>query len=81
MPTKLHEYRDWHDFISVANNTGSDDMVIFIVGRKGTLLRHNYMDHLEDQIERYFSMRSLMLIYPEQLSESRGRVVDVRHPF
>jgi hypothetical protein len=25
------------------------------------------MDHLEDQIERYFSQRSLMLIYPEQL--------------
>ena len=67
MPTKHHEYREWHDFIIVANNTGADDMIIFIVGRKGTLSRHNYMDHLEDQIERYFSARSLMLIYPEQL--------------
>ncbi len=62
-----HEYREWHDFISVANNTKSDHLVIFIVGRKGTLSRHNYMDHLEDQIERYFSSRSMMLIYPEQL--------------
>ncbi|MBQ2123056.1 MAG: cation:proton antiporter [Bacteroidaceae bacterium] len=62
-----HEYREWHDFISVANNTKSDHLVIFIVSRKGTLSRHNYMDHLEDQIERYFSSRSMMLIYPEQL--------------
>lgn len=61
-----HEYREWHDFISVANNTKADHMLIFIVGRKGTLSRHNYMDHLEDQIERYFSSRNLMLIYPEQ---------------
>lgn len=65
--TIAHEYREWHDFISVANQTKADHMIIFIIGRKGTLSRHNYMDHLEDQIERYFSSRNLMLIYPEQL--------------
>jgi hypothetical protein len=61
------EYREWHDFIHVANHTKPDHLVVFIVSRKGTLSRHNYMDHLEEQIERYFSSNNLLIIYPEQL--------------
>ncbi|MBO5699745.1 MAG: cation:proton antiporter [Bacteroidaceae bacterium] len=60
------EYREWYDFIHVANQTKPDHLVIFIVSRKGTLSRHAYMDHLEEQIERYFSSNNLLLIYPEQ---------------
>lgn len=62
-----HVYTEWHDMISIAHNTHQDHMMIFVCARRGTLSRHRYMDHLPEQIERYFSTRNLMLIYPTQL--------------
>ncbi len=61
-----HIYNDWHDFISVANSAKQDHMVIFIAARRGTLSHHNYMEKIPEQIERYFSARNLMVIYPPQ---------------
>lgn len=67
-----HVYTEWHDMISIAHNTRQDHMMIFICARKGTLSRHRYMDHLPEQIERYFSARNLMMIFPTQLQAGAG---------
>ncbi len=65
---ETHVYNEWHDLLSIANNTRLDHLMIFVAARRGTLSRHNYMDKLPEQIERYFSTRSLMIIYPIQLA-------------
>lgn len=67
-----HVYTEWHDMISIAHNTRQDHLMIFICARRGTLSRHRYMDYLPEQIERYFSTRSLMLLYPTQLQAGAG---------
>ncbi len=61
-----HIYNEWHDFISVANRAKQDHIVVFIAARRGTLSHHNYMEKLPEQLERYFSARNLMIVYPPQ---------------
>ena len=73
-----HVYTEWHDFISIAHNTRQDHMMIFVCARRGTLSRHKYMDHLPEQIERYFSSRNLMLLFPTQLQANAGSASTLR---
>ncbi len=64
--SETHVYNDWHDFLTVAHAAKPDHLVVFIVARRGTLSYHNYIDHLPEQFERYFSARSLLIIFPAQ---------------
>ncbi len=64
--SEQHIYTNWKDFISLAHNAHQGHMVAFIAARRGTLSYHNYMEHLPEQIERYFSARNLLIIYPPQ---------------
>ena len=61
-----HVYNEWHDFITIAHNSRQDHLIVFVVARKGTLSHHNYMERLPEQMERYFSQRNLLIIYPSQ---------------
>lgn len=75
--TEWRIYTEWHNFLSVAHNARQDHMIIFIAARRGTLSHHNYMEHLPEQIERYFSTRNLMIIFPPQPA-STGDTVTLR---
>lgn len=61
-----HEFRSWHDLISIAHNVRPDHMIVFIAARKGTVSHQPYMETLPNQIGRYFSVRNLLIIYPAQ---------------
>lgn len=63
-----HIYTEWHDLLTLARATTNDHMVVFVMARRGTLSYHNYMAQLPDQIERYFSSRSLLIFYPPQVA-------------
>lgn len=60
------EYVSWTDFLPLAHDSRPDDLIVFVCARRGTLSHHSYMDRLSDQIERYFSARSILLLYPAQ---------------
>lgn len=64
--TGWHVYNEWHDMLSIAHETRQDHMIIFVMARRGTLSRHNYMERLPEQIERYFSLRNILLLFPLQ---------------
>lgn len=64
--TESHIYTNWHDLISIAHETQQGHMMVFVAARRGTLSHHNYIEKLPEQIERYFSARNLMIIYPSQ---------------
>ena len=70
-----HIYTSWHDLISIAHETQQGHMMIFVAARRGTLSHHNYMEKLPEQIERYFSARNLMIIYPSQPAAAGGAAV------
>ena len=61
-----HEYHSWHDLLPLAHNVRLEHMTIFICARRGTISHHAYMDRLPDQVERCFSQRNLLFVYPSQ---------------
>lgn len=61
-----HEYVSWTDLLPLAHDTRSDHLAVFVCARRGTISYHNYLERLPDQIERYFSARSVLLLYPMQ---------------
>lgn len=61
-----HEYVSWTDLLPLAHDTRPDHLVVFVCARRGTISYHNYLERLPDQIERYFSARSVLLLYPMQ---------------
>ena len=71
-------YTEWNDMISIAHNTRQDHLMIFIVARRGTISRRKYMDRLPEQVERYFSSRSVMIIYPTQLATNSDGATSIR---
>jgi len=71
--TDFHHYDSWGDFFPLAEATRQDHMVIFVVARPGTISYHHYFSRLTDQMERYFSTRSLMVIYPAQYRGTIGK--------
>lgn len=75
MEAEKHIYTSWHDLISIAHETQQGHMMVFIAARRGTLSHHNYMEKLPEQIERYFSARNLMIIYPSQPAAVGGTAV------
>lgn len=75
MEAEKHIYTSWHDLISIAHETQQGHMMVFIAARRGTLSHHNYMEKLPEQIERYFSARNLMIIYPSQPAAAGGTAV------
>lgn len=60
------DYLEWHDFLPLSRRMRQDHIAVFILAREGLPSRHNYMAHLPEQIERYFSMRSVTVIMPPQ---------------
>lgn len=60
------EYVSWNDLLPLAHDARPDHLVVFICARRATISHHTYHDHLPDQIERYFSARNVLLLYPAQ---------------
>ena len=65
-------YHSWKDYLPLAHNVKTDHLVCFVLARQGNISRHNYMEQLATQLERYFSSRNLMLIYPARYRGTYG---------
>ncbi len=67
-------YSSFEDFQPIATATRQDHMVIIIAARPG-MPSHEaaYLTRLPEQLERYFSSRSLMLIYPSSFGDAESR--------
>ena len=56
----------WTRIMSLQQEVGEDDLLIFIVSRQGYMSYKGAMNGLPLQIHRYFSHTNIMLIYPDQ---------------
>lgn len=68
----LQYYHDWDDFVSVADRMRSDHLIVFILAQRGTPWRHAYHNAVPEQLERYFSARSVMVIVPARAGGHSG---------
>ena len=46
-----------------------DHMLVVVTARKGTISYKNALERLPDEINRYFSGRSLIIVFPDQYGE------------
>lgn len=67
---ETHDYNTWNDLSPIVHRTRPDHLFIVVMARTATLSYHKYMERIPDQVERYFSTRDLMIIFPDQISGS-----------
>ena len=60
---------DWDDLLLMSSKVAYDHLVIIVCARKGAISYQPSFEELPNQISRYFSNSSLMLIYPDQLGD------------
>ena len=60
---------DWDELLLMSGKVAYDHLVVIVCARKGAISYHPLLEELPDQIAKYFSNNSLMLIYPDQLGD------------
>ena len=59
----------WNELPSLAASVKEDHMFVIVTARKGTVSYKNALERLPDEINRYFSGTTLMIIFPDQYGE------------
>lgn len=54
------------DFLILSREITSDDLIVIVNARKGTLSYHSYMDNMPDKLLKHFGNNNFILLYPEQ---------------
>ena len=71
-PNVRAEYKlmaHWNELPQLAANIQEDHMFVVITARKGTISYKNALDRLPDELQKYFSGKNLMIIFPDQYGE------------
>ena len=70
MRFQLTDMPDWNDLLTTTKNLSFDHLFVLVSARKGSLSWQPSFDNLPTQLMKYFMGNSLMIIYPEQRSDS-----------
>ena len=60
----------WDDLLMVSGDISFEHLFVVITARPGSLSYQNSFEQLPDQIMRYFSNNSLMIVFPDQQGEA-----------
>ena len=60
---------DWDDLLLISSKVAFDHLMVIVCARKGAISYQPSFEELPNQITKYFSNNSLMLIYPDQLGD------------
>lgn len=60
---------DWDDLLLISGKVAYDHLLVIVCARKGAISYQASFEELPNQITKYFSNNSLMLIYPDQLGD------------
>ena len=60
---------DWDDLLLMSSKIAYDHLLVIVSARKGAISYQTSFEELPEQIIKYFSNNSLMLIYPDQLGD------------
>lgn len=60
---------DWDDFITMADSISDDDLFVVIGARPSSVSFSNDIAEMPQFLQRYFSSKNIVVIYPEQFGE------------
>lgn len=60
---------DWSNLVGVAGQVLHDELLVIVQARRGTLSYHHTFEHVPGQLQRYFTGKNFMLVFPNQFGE------------
>lgn len=60
-----HEFQEWEDFLLLSKEVKSDDLLVAIHGRKGSISYHRAMRDTPRHLANHFSNTNFLVVYPE----------------
>ena len=61
----------WNELPQLAANIADDHLFVVVTARKGTISYKNALERLPDELQRYFSGKNLMIIFPDQYGSQK----------
>ena len=61
----------WNELPQLAATIQEDHLFVVITARKGTISYKNALERLPDELQKYFSGKNLMIIFPDQYGDQK----------
>ena len=61
----------WNELPRLAANIAGDHLFVVVTARKGTISYKNALERLPNELQRHFSGKNLMIIFPDQYGEQK----------
>ena len=61
----------WNELPQLASHIGTDNLLVVVTARKGTISYKTALDRLPDELTKYFSGTNLMIIFPDQYGNTK----------
>ena len=61
----------WNELPRLAENIASDHMFVVVTARKGTISYKNALERLPDELQKHFSGKNLMIVFPDQYGDTK----------
>ena len=65
------EMKHWNELPQLAAHIADDHLFVVVTARKGTISYKNAIERLPDELQRYFSGKNLMIIFPDQYGDQK----------
>ena len=63
------EMNHWNEMPRLASTISEDHLFVVVTARKGTVSYKNALEHLPEELTKYFSGKNLLIIFPDQYGE------------
>lgn len=60
------EMAHWNELPKLAGSVAEDHLLVVVAARKGTVSYKNALEHLSEEIKRYFLGKNLIIVFPDQ---------------
>ena len=80
--TEYTQMGHWNELPRLATSMADDHLLVVISARKGTISYKNAIERLPDELQKYYSGKNLMIIFPDQYGhqkEDRMSFTEAQH--
>jgi len=61
----------WNELPQLASDMADDHLFVVVTARKGTISYKNALERLPDELQKFFSGKNLMIVFPDQYGEQK----------
>ena len=69
--TEYTQMMHWNELPKLAADISEDHLFVVVTARKGTISYKNALERLPDELQKHFSGKNLMIIFPDQFGDQK----------